>query len=172
MTASITIKAHGPFVCHPPNHYCGKNSQQFTCCGADLRAGRPTFHACLRKCKEWLVLLTWICRHERHMLSSRICQLQWQVLWGFLFRWRMHTLGATCCPKGHNVIGSTCCASSDSCGKVCCGGDPSTPGFHLKLICASSNYPEQWIIMASAAPLAVSTAMGRVVAGLVCAVNA
>jgi hypothetical protein len=117
ITASITIEAHGPFLCHPPNHYCSKNGSSSPAAAQNRfarrehaahrpplvareravrrqevvasllrRSGRPTFHACLRECKEWLVLLTWKCRHERHMLSSRICQLQWEVLWGFLFR--------------------------------------------------------------------------------------
>jgi hypothetical protein len=34
ITVSITIEAHGPFRCHPPNHYCSKTGQQFTCCSA------------------------------------------------------------------------------------------------------------------------------------------
>jgi hypothetical protein len=46
-------------------------------------------------------------------------------------------VGDKCCPKGYHVIGNICCAPSDSCGKVCCGGDPLAPGLNPKYICAN-----------------------------------
>jgi hypothetical protein len=122
ITASITIEAHGPFVCHPPNHYCAKNGQQFTCCSARQNCAQGTCcsagHPINSKgtcCSQAGSCGKVCCDDQAGPFTTPVCANTKSG--SCCLRVNVDTNGI-CCPLGYVNCDGKCCGGSCSCG-VC-----------------------------------------------------
>ena len=118
ITASITIEAHGPILCHPPTHFCGKNNHQYTCCSAKQECAQE---AC---CKAGIPINSkGQCCSQAGSCGKVCCDDEGS---SFVTSICANAKSGLCCAKGEVDTSGICCPPSNvECNGKCCGGSCS-----------------------------------------------
>ncbi|KIM76812.1 hypothetical protein PILCRDRAFT_91442 [Piloderma croceum F 1598] len=118
ITASMTIEAHGPILCHPPNHYCSKTGKQFTCCSAKQICAQGTCCA-----SGTPVNNKGTCCSQAGSCGKVCCDDQGGPLFTPVCA---NAKSGLCCLRGNVDTNGICCPSGNvNCNGKCCGGSCS-----------------------------------------------
>jgi len=125
VTVLIAVDAHGPFLCHPPSHYCGKTIHQYTCCSAKQPCAQGTCCA-----TDGPINIKGACCSRAGSCGKVCCDDQAEGLLSKPICANAKT-GLCCSPGEADTKGICCSPGNVNCKGQCCGGSCSGGGCTL-----------------------------------------